>query len=183
MNQDLLKIEVYDYYQLSDDAKKLAYNYWRKNADYKNRDAMVASFNAFCKRFPVEMIDSFVLKNNQPYIQWKFTGDDSLRSMDGTMLKQYLLAHYAGLLFTGEGERDICPLTGYYADYMILNPIYEFISDPSAYNYDYELLLDTCVDAWCVLCNKDLTEFYGMDSFLNECKINGYMFLKNGRMF
>jgi hypothetical protein len=182
MTDNTITVEIYDYFQLPFEAKKLAYNYWRKDAEYTNRDNIVGSFSSFCRIFPVQMKDTYVTKNGVPYIQWTFTGPDALRSIDGEALKKYLLDHFGDVLFTSNGVRNICPLTGYYADYMILNPIYEFLASPSS-TLDYELLMDACVDAWCVLCNKDLEQFYSMESFLHQCEANDYKFLKNGRMF
>ena len=182
MTKDVITLELFDYFDLSDDAKKSAYNEWRKTADYQNRDKIVGSFQAFCRIFPVQMVDSYLIKDKYPYVQWKFTDDDELRSLSGTRLWWYLAKEYGKILYKNE-TRDICPLTGYYADYIILNPIYEFLEDNTKFSGDYELLLDACVDAWSLLCNQDLEQFYSMESFLNQCEINNYKFLANGRMF
>ena len=173
-------VQIYSATELSNEAKKTAYNEWKSITGYGNSHAMLRSVNEFCRLFPVKLIDTMYV-NDIPYIQWKFTQVDYIKQMHGEELYEYLMGKYGSILFTSDGQRHAAPMTGYFADYFLLDPLYRFLQTRE--DIDYDLLLDECLDSYSRILFQDMQEFYSFDAFLRACDENGYMFLSNGRMF
>jgi hypothetical protein len=51
------KINVYTFNELSDDAKRVARDWWLRDYDYTSHGEVVESIKAFCKRFGVRLVD------------------------------------------------------------------------------------------------------------------------------
>jgi hypothetical protein len=173
-------IQIYAVRELTNEATKQAYNEWKSTTPYENSHSMLRSVNEFCRLFPVKLVDTFYL-NGIPYIQWKFTHVDYLKSMHGEELFQYLMDIYGSTLFTSDGQRHAAPLTGYFADYFLLDPLYRALETRE--DVEYDVLLDECLDSYAKVLFQDMQEFYSFDAFLRACDEHGYMFLENGRMF
>src|SRR5690606_3900408 len=60
-------------------------------------------------------------------------------------------------------------LTGYYLDYSICKPLYDFIDHPDEHTSLSDLLQE-CFWEWVNECNKDVEEFYSFESFEETAK-------------
>lgn len=72
-----------------------------------------------------------------------------------------------------------CVLTGYYLDNEILDPIYEFLDNPTK-GTTFEDLLNDCFNAWIKACNDDV-ESQNTDEYIGEhMEANDYEFEEDG---
>lgn len=175
-------IALYNIRELSQEAKRTAYRDWRDNTPYDNQYDLMQTIGAFCGRFRIVLVDGDCFSGKVPCMRWRFLAEYAdKKDMKGQELADYIMDLHGEVLFMPNGDKRICPLTGYYADYITLQPIYTFLENPD--DLDLELLVDQCVDAWAKLCYRDLCEYYSYDKFLDECYQKNYLFLSNGRRY
>jgi hypothetical protein len=79
-------------------------------------------------------------------------------------------------------EKENCPLTGYYIDNEILQPLWDFLDKPNK-NTTFHDLMEECLNNWISACNKDYENYYSMENFLEESKANEYEYLESGKQF
>ena len=76
---------------------------------------------------------------------------------------------------------DGCPFTGYYTDFSILKPIYDFIDKPD--NTTFKELMGECLDNWIADCEKDYEYTYEDEYLEEEIEANDYEFLETGELY
>ncbi len=88
-------------------------------------------------------------------------------SLSGWRLMAYLMNNHWNDLYTpkyfwkgmkGRKSRifvDTCPLTGYYIDNDILDPIYKFLKSPTG-NVTFDNLMNNCLDSFFRACRDDM---------------------------
>lgn len=116
--------------------------------------------------------------------------------MKGTRLLKYLVNNYWEDLYPPKTYwrrnykkkrksrvfvSDDCVLMGYYIDYEILKPIYDFLRAPDDTAL-YELM-DRCLDGFFKACRDDMKYQLSEEAFAESCEANSYEFLSNGTLF
>lgn len=76
---------------------------------------------------------------------------------------------------------DGCPLTGYYMDNQILEPIFEYMKKPSE-RMDFESLMNECFEAWRVACDKDFEFQCSDEQVIDNIESNKIEFYANGQI-
>lgn len=76
--------------------------------------------------------------------------------------------------------RRCCPLTGYFMDEEILDPIYRFLDSPN--HTDFIDLMDDCLDQWLQACRKDLEYSLSFEHFFEMCQFNNQEFDEYGNI-
>lgn len=76
---------------------------------------------------------------------------------------------------------DSCPLTGFCADYDILQPVIDCLHYKAFYN-DYGELIDACLDNFFRAWRNDIEYCNSFDHFAEMCEINEYGFYETGEM-
>lgn len=192
MKEILVKYRVYTIDELSEKAKEKAYNAWLEHWDYgwekENRDTL----KAFEKLFPIKVLDwEYGLYRN--YITFEVI-DDDIKNLSGIRLLKYLYNNYFNLLFKPKVyhhpknlkkqrtskifyDEDRW-LTGYYLDYDILDPIYEFFKNPK--NISFEDLMSRCLNKWVKTCSQDYEYCLSFENFVEESHINNWLYFEDG---
>ena len=194
MRQETVTRNIYQYDELSDDARERARNWYRDGlaADYPWASENRESLEAFCDRFPIKAED-------WEYDAWSssitpsFYGDDTLRELSGYKLANYLTSALCRVWFTepkrytknGKTRRSkilrqdtCCPFTGYYMDEVLLQPLRDFIKKPDSRTY--EELLGDCLDEWVKACQTDCAWLNSDENVEDSIRANEYEFLENG---
>lgn len=74
-----------------------------------------------------------------------------------------------------------CVLTGYYMDYEILQPIYDFLKAPD--NTTLYELMNKCLNGFFKACRDDMEYQLSEEAFAESCEANNYEFLSDGTLF
>lgn len=172
---------TYELYELSISAQNKAYETWRNNYGYVNLEAAQETLRAFCSHFHVTIDELEYLAEDRPYVRFRLMSRPESRDINGQQLAEYLLDWYSDLLFNEEAMRIAAPMTGFFMDHLMLQPIYDFLENPD--DRDYLLLMDECLDKWAINCAKDFKECTSYDYFRHMCDMKKWRFLENGRMF
>lgn len=185
---------IYPLQELSADAQQKAYEEWMSNFYYDGSDNR-NTLEKFIEIFNINMND---WNYDSCTYNYRFTslynGDEE--ELSGERLLKYLVNNYWHELYQPKTywlrncqkqrksrifQNNDCVLTGYYADYNILEPIYEFLKAPYAITlYD---LIDKCLNHFFKFCRDDVEDQLSEDSFRESCSANDYEFLSDGEMF
>ena len=171
--------KIYTYDELSYEAKEKARIDWLKNAYFHYGDDLIASLDNFEKEFPIQI-------NDWEYDEWNcrvsyelLLDDYEDYEIKGEELKKYLLEYYEK--FTEDTKEKCCPLTGCCSDYAVLDPIYEFIKNPT--DIDFRELLESCIDNFEEVVVKEYEYFNSEDFFEEECYQCEFEFFEDGTMY
>ena len=74
------------------------------------------------------------------------------------------------------------PLTGYYIDNCILDPIYQFLKSPTE-NITFDCLMNECLDSFFRACRDDMESTRTLEHFTEESNANGWEYLSDGKPF
>lgn len=196
-------IEVYDVNELSEEAKKRAHQEWQEKKDYPWSEENEKTLRAFVEWFPVT-VNRWQYDEYMSRVSFDFEADDCIRKLTGQRLATYLWNNYKHALYSGRyyslwsrteiGDpyprklksrnskvmlTNCCPLTGYYIDMAILQPIYDFMAKPSE-GYDFYVLMADCLGAWGRACSNDFRDASSMESFEEDCETYGWEFTEDG---
>lgn len=193
-----IEITVYTIDELSEKAKERAYHKWLEADWYPWEKENKKTLEEFCKIFPIKVTD-WTYGGYKDYIEFEFL-DDDIKDLAGLRLLRYIYNNYFDYLYKGKyylkydpttgkykGRRskiildNCCPLTGYYLDNVILEPIYNFLKKPKDYITFYDLMVK-CLDAWVKECSKDYQYCTSMEYFIELSRINGWEYRENGEM-
>jgi hypothetical protein len=79
-------------------------------------------------------------------------------------------------------EMDNCPLTGFFADQDILQPVIDCLHYKRFFD-SYETLIDTCLDSFFRIWRADIEYHNSFEYFAETCEINEYEFYETGEMY
>ena len=173
-------IEEFSFHKLSEEAQGNAYKAWKRHTAYANMYDMQQTLGSFLNLFPVQLMDMKYLEYDKPFVKLKFIGDLEDMQLTNQALAEHLLIRYDTVLFD-DGIRRIVPLTGYFMDYLTLQPLYDFLDKPDHRNFLQ--LLEDCAMQWAINCAKDYEQFYSRETFEALCFMHNWKFLKTGRNF
>ena len=185
-------IRVYKVSELSDDAKKEAFQTFCSTMDYYPHSDNKKTLEAFEGIFPI-----IVHRRNYGF---EFTGEGDIEKLSNIRLLAHLQTKYHDSLFAGKyysnysknSGRHVsrksnvikdtnCVLTGYYIDCDILQPIYDFIKKPD--NRNFSNLMTDCISAWLLAVHRDMEDYYDMEHFLDMSEANDWDYTEDGKIF
>lgn len=200
-------ITVYAINELSDKAKEYALDQWNENWDNPWASENRQSLYKFAEIFNITIKDfcygSYSSRDGVTWSDnWEF--DLQVESLTGIRLLKWLennvMKHLRkGKYYSTKGTYDAagkyhyakryskcqfeisCPMTGYYMDMEIIDPILEFVKKPTD-KINLKQLIDNCMDAWVNACVADGEEQRSMESFIEACESNNYTFTESGDM-
>lgn len=187
-----IRIKVYSFNELSDDAKQKAIeNYRAHGGDYDNYYAseITDSVQAMC--------DALDLKTGRTYAD-VYTSNywDNAEGLSGARLAKWVLNNYGDVLFKPKYLKYVdgkarysrcqidncCVLTGVCYDNVILQPIYDLMSSPEKH-YSADMLMSDISHA-ISKAYEDAEDYVNSDEYISEGFIaNEYLFTKDGRDF
>lgn len=195
-------MKVYSVEELSERALSKAYYDWCTNSDYPLGSDNEKTMREFERIFPVKVTD-WEYGGGYKYVEFHMTCDDEVTDLEGFRLAKYIWNNYRTDLYNGKYyskggyvdgkyqyvskrskiilEKD-CPLTGYYLDYDILKPIWDFLDNPKP-NVTFRDLMEECLNSWINACNNDYDDYYNKNNFIEIANDNNYEFYEDGSMF
>ncbi len=181
---------LYKLEELSEAAKENALHQLRDDEDFfatDNRNTL----DAFEKIFPITVKDWEYGYHN--HIGFTFDAEEEISELSGIRLMAYIYNNYFSDLWRGKWyykngkERrskvifdNSLPLTGYFTDDAILEPIFNFLKKPDGTTF-YDLLYD-CLQSWIYACNKDAEYQRSEEALLEMAEANDYLFDEHGRI-
>jgi NADPH:quinone reductase-like Zn-dependent oxidoreductase len=177
-------INIYEYAELSEEAKQKAYNKWSQGVDYGFELENRKTLNKFADIFNIR-ISEFQYDCHNKYIKYEINLGFDVLEMKGVRLSKYIWNNYKNNLFVGKsyyktsvsGKHkrrkskiildDCCVLSGYFMDNEILEPIYNFLKSYDK-EIDFETLLDNCLDSWLNACTNDYEYNFSEENFIEN---------------
>ena len=192
--------EVYEVTELSNEARKRAYNNWLSNGcdypycteDYNTLDEFISLFNL--------RMNNYECSSYTYNFSFKSLNDEEVDELSGLRLYKYLVNNFWRYLFKHKRyyHKDYfvnrkkrlsnifytneCVLTGVCSDDAILEPIYNFLKNPNKCTNFLDLMYE-CLDSFFSYCSKCMEDYESEENFIEECKNNDYTFLSNGVRF
>ena len=195
-------MKVYTVDELSERALSTAYDSWYTDNDYpwgrENEDTMLE----FEKVFPIQVYD-WEYGGGYDYVRFNMTCEEEVEELEGFRLAKYIWNNYRHSIYKGkyyskgkyvDGKYDYvsrhskiklekdCPLTGYYIDYNILKPLYDFLDSPRPYVTFIDLMQE-CLESWIEACRGDYDNYFSKDNFIEEAKNNEWEYYEDGSLF
>lgn len=192
MKKVTVNYEVYSIDELSESARERAYYEWLSGEDYPWGIDNSATLEEFEKIFPIKVYNWEY--GYRKYINFDMTCDGDIAELSGIRLLKYIYNNYYNFLFK---RREVyyknnkkkvskifytipdCPLTGYYLDYEILEPIYKFLKNPSPY-LTFKGLMRKCLESWLNACENDYEDYFSMENFIELSKDNDWEYFEDG---
>ena len=186
---------LYQITELSEEAKEKAHNEWLYSRYFygwtdenrKTLDTFCECFGIVCGHWRYDEIHySYDYRSRQK---------DYIDKLSGWRLATYLTNHHWNDLCTpkyfwkgmkGRKSRifvdTCCPLTGYYIDDCILDPIYKFLKSPTE-NVTFDDLMNDCLDSFFRACRDDMESTQTLEYFTEESNANNWEYLSDGKLF
>lgn len=190
-------MNVYSFEELSETAQEYALEQHHKNGYYPWYDDNRAVLEEFERIFDVTVYFvsgydykmQYTIHTNFQYDEDEFTGIRLLKYLQNNYMQYFTqpLVRYSegykrkyySKIFSVVGD---CPLTGYYLDQDILDPILKFVARPTN-NITLHELLCKCIDKYQSSAQKDLDFYYSKEYFAEECSDRGSLFFENGSVY
>lgn len=184
------QITVYQFDELSDDAKERAREWWRRceaEDGYHWWNEAKASLDVFCDRFNVKVTDYSVGAFSPSHVTLSidrydtefgtYYDDNRVPGLSGVRLWKYL-RNQCGV----DGPlAECCPFTGVCFDESLLQPIREFMVSPDARTYAE--LLNDCVDSWLADVLADDEARFEDENVDEAIRANEYGFTEDGDFY
>lgn len=187
--------EVYPFNELSKKARENAYCEWMQHFEYAWSSENRATMKRFEEIFNISITD---WSYDSYTYNYRFTShyNGKEEELCGVRLLKYIINNYWYALFITKTywTRDYkktrksrifvqndCVLTGYCADYDILQPIYDFIKAPD--NTTLYELMNKCLNSFFKYCRDDMKYQTSEEAFEETCTANDYEFLSDGKIF
>ena len=186
---------LYQITELSGEAKEKAHNEWLYNRYFygwtdenrKTLDTFCECFGIVCGHWRYDEIHySYDYRSRQ---------EDYIDKLSGWRLATYLTNNHWSDLYTpkfywngrkGRKSRILvdtcCPLTGYYIDDCILDPIYKFLESPTE-TVTFDSLMNDCLDSFFRACRDDMESTQTLEYFTEESNANNWEYLSDGKLF
>ena len=186
---------LYQITELSEEAKEKAHNEWLYSRYFYGwTDENRQTLDTFCERFGIVCRNWRYDACNYSY-DYRSRQEDCIDSLSGWRLATYLMNNHWNDLCTpkyfwkgmkGRKSRifvdTCCPLTGYYIDDCILDPIYKFLKSPTE-NVTFDDLMNDCLDSFFRACRDDMESTQTLEYFTEESNANNWEYLSDGNLF
>ena len=194
-------MKVYTVEELSEKALSRAYDNWYMNSDYPCGEENEKTLLEFERVFPVK-VTNWQYGGSYKYVRFHMTCDE-VAELEGFRLAKYIWNNYRHDIYKGkyyskgkfiDGKYHYvyrrskvnleqgCNLTGYYLDYDILKPVWDFLDSPEPY-VTFEDLMEKCLNRWIDACEDDYNNYYDKNTFIEMAKDNEWEFYEDGSMF
>ena len=163
-----IETTLYKFDELSDKAQEDAIKWITDNWHdlYNWGDDNAESLEKFCKFFGCTSDYSYDLYGRS----WaKITINSDYTLEQGL---SDLLPDNKGFIFKS------CPFTGYYMDEVLLQPIRDYLDNPT--DDDIQSLMDKSASAWLDACIQDVEYAYSDEGIRDMIEANDYEFTKDG---
>lgn len=186
------------------------YNHWY----FPWQDEYQDTLSAFCERFGIKVEDSgrcdgtvYIKNGCYPDINanadfWtREKYDISGESVRGLRLRTFILNNFSDVLYerkkqyvNGYGSKHrvsrvfttetCCPFTGFCADDDILQPMREFIANPTSKRPTYDLndLMSDCVSAWNSAWEDNYKYYFSDECITEDIRNNEFQFTEDGEL-
>ena len=186
---------LYQITELSGEAKEKAYDEWLYSRYYYGwTDENRKTLDTFCERFGIVCGNWRYDASHYSY-DYRSRQDDSIDGLCGWRLATYLTNNHWSDLYIpkfywngrkGRKSRTLvdtcCPLTGYYIDDCILDPIYKFLEFPTE-TVTFDNLMKDCLDSFFRACRDDMESTQTLEYFTEESNANDWEYLSDGKLF
>ena len=147
MRTETRTYEVYNLHELTRESQAKAHSHWAEHCDYGWDKENRATLQAFERIFNIKA-DRWSYDSCTYWYRFTSHYSEEEDNMKGTRLLKYLVNNYWEDLYPPKTYwsrnykkkrksrvfvSDDCVLTGYYIDYEILKPIYDFLKVPDEY--------------------------------------------------
>lgn len=195
-----IEINLYQYNELSEEAKEKAFNDFCSNDYYHWNGENNKVLEWFKNTFDVKIIDWEY--GYQNYISWESEYTTDQDELTGKRLISFLWNNYKNDLFQGKYYsktistspyryksrrskillEDGCP-TGYYLGSLIIDPMLAVLrGEKIQNNYTLYDCLNDCLDAWIEGCRDDYEHYYSMENFKELSEANEWEYNENGEL-
>jgi len=204
MKKLVIEKTVYQFNELSDEAKEKARDWWRQGYEFQ-WDEVTASMEAHAKALGVKLghweLDVEAYRMNIPF---EMTQSDGVLALTGLRLRTWLINNVwthleRGKYFSTSGSTDpdghyhykfrhsktthevLCPFTGVCYDETLLDSIRKFIAKPN----ETDTLRDLVRKAFEDLAHNIQSEYEGAmenDEVDESIRANEYEFMEDGRI-
>lgn len=173
-----IKQRIYQFDELSQEAKEKAREWYRRNDPYRNEyidGECRASLQAFEEYFPIHVTGWVISPWGRSYVRFHMTCDPEIAELKGVRLWKYLKANYP------ISSKD-CPFTGVCYDEDLLDPVRKFMDRPDLHT-DFQELMRDCLDSWKNASIGEL-EYRDTNEYIDEeIRGNKYEFFEDGTRY
>jgi hypothetical protein len=187
-----INLEVYSIYELSESAKKAAYQNWLDSEQYAWGMDNEKVLEAFCEIFPINVYQ-WEYDENSSYFRFEMECEEEITNLSGHRLAKYIWNNYKDFLYKGKyynkhtgKSRDskiqlksYGVLTGYWIDDEIMQPLYNFLNDPNEV-MDFFDLMHECLTNFVGACSLDVADYFSEEHFIDICNENEWEFYESG---
>ena len=162
-------INIYQFEELSDEAKKNAFEWYRNGQEIHWGDEWIDSLKSFCKKFDIELCD------------WSYGFYEGARISTNIEYLEYgkdYTFNHETLKRMGIG--DDCPFTGFCADEDLLAPIRAIKEGENPLRID---ILQECLDSWLSGFNADIESQQSDEYIADHIIANEYEFTIDGKRY
>ena len=185
------EIKVYEFHELSSESQDQAIEYFANKIDFSSFWSMdyKNTLDKFCDIFDVKLRDWNIDTYSYDY------RISSIPDTEISGLKLYKLIQnsfwdslYSKKIFYKNDKKrkskillEQNDITGFCADYAILEPIYDYIKKPNL-KYNYKDLIELCLDSFFSYWLNDIEYQYSSENIKEFIEINDYEFLESGEL-
>ena len=168
-----VETKIYTFDELSSEAQEYVLDNFWAHTEYPWHDENMDCLKEFTDLFDFSVYhwryDSMMAEHNESFPEYYF-------NIDGDVAREWF-KRQSKIIY------DLnCPLTGYYLDETLLQPIRDFIADKSRTDSIGDVLTE-CVGAFFSHVVADVEHHYSMESCAESCAVNEYEFLENGEFY
>lgn len=184
-------VEVFEYSQLSENAKEKAYERWRETTSYDDDDVW-RSLNFIQRWFDICVTRCNVDERGY-WFNFKST-KDGVDDLSGIRLYAYLSNNFSEILMDkrkyslGNGKsrtskimeiETSCLVSGVWLDESFLSPIRKYLKSPNL-SVSYYQLIELCLSEFFKSYMEDYADSLSEERFVEDCGFNEWRFLEDG---
>lgn len=163
--------KLYTYSQLSNDAKLSAYMTYLDLVNSRQTQEYL-SIDKFCDEFGID----YEIEDDEPYTQPTYaTSNYDDIDYSGKKLAKYIIKTLTDM------EAYPQPSTDYPFDKILLQPLYDFIEQPTD-DDTFGSLLYECLTNALEVAQEDYNQYCNNDMFLFKCRKDNLLFYENGEI-
>ena len=203
------EFKSYQINELSEKAKRTAYEKWLPDSDLWQADELRATLDEFCKLFDVRCCNWEYDAYNYHY-RFEVNIEDGQDELSDIRLAKFVWNNYAPYISKGKyyslwsktevsdrnpncgklkkryskvmSEMTNCPLTGVCYDYDILEPIIDCLTYKKMYA-SYSDLIEDCLDRFFSMAKKECEYAESFEYFIDDAEANSWEYDENGNAF
>ena len=172
----VIETKVYEFKELSDEAKEKAKEWYRSVLEYPWFDEANDTMNKFAELVNVKIVDySYGGLDRRGVIKFRLQ-NKTCSYLKGVRLWKYLINN----MRLDEVKFETCPFTGMSFDWDISYPLNAFLKRPNKSETMYSLV-DECFNSFIIAVEADVAGQYTDDAVLEAIEANEYTFTEDGQ--